>query len=68
MVKPDWGKVPDRFIWWAIDADGRACFFTAKPAINEVYSIWYRTFASKTFDQMVRSEDWKTSLQQRPAI
>lgn len=67
--EPDWSKAAERYEWFAIDADGIACFYENEPYISEAPSMWKEPtynadieYLDGTFD----SSNWRNSLRQRP--
>ena len=66
-ITPEWDKIPERFIFVAIDSNGDECAYSVKPYHN--YSEW------RVSEQWVKTGrkidmtniDWEQTLSKRPA-
>ncbi|MDX0568133.1 hypothetical protein GOL81_23130 [Sinorhizobium medicae] len=63
MYEPeiDWSQAPREALWWAIDGDGHAHWFTAPKPFT---SFWFTDVAEAPIFGF--RGDWKKSLRPRP--
>ena len=67
---PDWTTAPEWAQWWAVDADGMACWYTSEPKIYE--SVWGpeddRWHVTHGLVDLPLGVDWRTTLRRRPEV
>jgi len=66
-ITPEWDKIPERFIFVAIDSNGDECAYSVKPYHNysewRVSEQWVKT--GRKIDMTII--DWTKTLSKRPA-
>ena len=63
-MEPDWTEAPEWAMWWAIDEDGSAYWYVAKP---EPAGACWATDSKCEYIQPTPIA-WRSSLRQRPVI
>ena len=63
--EPNWDEAPEWAMWWAVDADGEACFFEAEPVRDDM--IWDNRGKWDCAGEVNLSNlDWRETLTKRP--
>ena len=69
---PDWDNAPKEANYWAVDANGSACFYEKMPSRSWYSTNWYSQASRDKFwhigyISLQLGTDWRTTLQSRPS-
>jgi hypothetical protein len=70
-IEPNWSRAPEGMICWAVDADGRAFYYSADIVAHEVRGIWqFADFAFHPYWSAgvikLNGTDWRTTKRWKP--
>lgn len=68
--EPDWDNAPEWAAYWAIDKDGRACWYKYAPNVDYDNEVWNNDDSEESYNEYQydrhENENWTESLRKRP--